>query len=144
AVGQSIGLFVRKAGMKLFANQGPVIIQAQNDKLELLARQGLDIVSTEDEIHITARRKITFNAGGTYITLDPHRIELGTKGDCNIKAAHFAFLGPARLAPDLPVLPAKEAEPSLPVFVSPPLGGPACGKQIDGPCTREDCPCIRG
>lgn len=114
AVGQSIGLFVRKLGMKLYANQGPVTIQAQNDGLELLARHGLDIVSTEDEIHITARKKITLNAGGTYITLDPYRIELGTRGDFTIKAAHFEFRGPAKLHPDVPWLPRElndEAKP---------------------------------
>ncbi|WP_207882870.1 type VI secretion system Vgr family protein [Pseudomonas sp. 30_B] len=114
AVGQSIGLFARKLGMKLYANQGPVTIQAQNDGLELLARHGLDIVSTEDEIHITAKKKITLNAGGTYITLDPYRIELGTRGDFAIKAAHFEFRGPAKLHPDVPWLPRElndEAKP---------------------------------
>ncbi|WP_448680966.1 type VI secretion system Vgr family protein [Pseudomonas nicosulfuronedens] len=144
AVGENISIFARKLGMKLFANQGPVSIQAQNDRLELLARQGLDIVSSEDEIHITAKKKIIFNAGGTYITLDPHSIESGTRGDYLIKSAHFAFRGPAGLAPELPMLPAKEAAPPPKTLVSAPLGGPACGKQTNGPCTREDCPCMRG
>ncbi|MDN6860094.1 type VI secretion system tip protein VgrG [Pseudomonas sp. CAN2814] len=117
AVGQNISLFVRKAGMKLFANQGPVIIQAQNDNLELLARQGLDIVSSEDEIHITAKKKITFNAGGTYITLDPHRIELGTQGDFNIKAAHFGLVGPAQQPPEFTLLPARQASTAPPALL---------------------------
>ncbi|TLX69585.1 DUF2345 domain-containing protein, partial [Pseudomonas nicosulfuronedens] len=105
AVGEGISLFARKLGMKLFANQGPVTIQAQNDGLALLARHGLDIVSTEDEIRITAKRKITLNAGGTCITLDPYHIELGTKGDFTIKASHFDMRGPAKLHPDVPWLP---------------------------------------
>jgi len=117
AVGQNISLFVRKAGMKLFANQGPVTIQAQNDRLELLARQGLDIVSSEDEIHITAKKKITFNAGGTYITLDPHRIELGTQGDFNIKAAHFGLVGPAQQPPEFTLLPARQASTAPPALL---------------------------
>ncbi|NNA00465.1 DUF2345 domain-containing protein, partial [Pseudomonas lundensis] len=63
-VGQGMSLFVRKLGIKLIANQGAINIQAQNDKLQLMARHGLDITSTEDEIRITAKKKITLNAGG--------------------------------------------------------------------------------
>ncbi|WP_236235082.1 type VI secretion system Vgr family protein, partial [Pseudomonas tohonis] len=36
-VGEGVSLFVRKLGLKLIANQGAVQIQAQNDRLELLA-----------------------------------------------------------------------------------------------------------
>ncbi|MFJ3262199.1 DUF2345 domain-containing protein, partial [Pseudomonas sp. NPDC086581] len=116
AVGEGIGLFAGKLGMKLFANQGPVSIQAQNDRMELLARHGLEITSTEDEIRITAKRKITLNAGGTYITLDPHRIELGTKGDFLIKAGHFSLLRPAKQPPEFSALPAR-----LPAMAPPAL-----------------------
>ncbi|MGY2184454.1 DUF2345 domain-containing protein, partial [Pseudomonas agarici] len=73
-VGQGLSLFVRKLGIKLIANQGPVSVQAQNDTLELLARQGLSITSTEDEIRIVAKKKITLNGGGSYLTLDPSGI----------------------------------------------------------------------
>jgi type VI secretion system secreted protein VgrG len=105
-VGQGLSVFVRKVGIKLIANQGPVSVQAQNDRLELMARHGLDITSTEDEIHITAKKKITINAGGSYITLDPYRIESGTEGDYHIKSAHFDYSGPASMTaahPEYPV-----------------------------------------
>ncbi|WP_447749089.1 type VI secretion system Vgr family protein [Pseudomonas nicosulfuronedens] len=101
-VGEGMSLFVRKLGMKLFANQGAVQIQAQNDRMELLARQALEITSTEDEIHITAKKKIVLNAGGTYITLDPYSIESGTQGDYLIKSAHFDFQGPAKQPLEIP------------------------------------------
>lgn len=104
-VGQGVSLFVRKLGIKLIANQGAVKIQAQNDKLELLARHGLDITSTEDEIHITAKKKITLNAGGSYITLNPSSIESGTQGDYLIKSAYFDFLAPAQQVLDMPQPP---------------------------------------
>ncbi|NIX91861.1 DUF2345 domain-containing protein, partial [Pseudomonas fulva] len=74
------------------ANQGPVTIQAQNDTLSLIARHGLEISSTEDEIRITAKKKITLNAGGSYITMDACSIESGTEGDYLIKAASFEYL----------------------------------------------------
>ncbi len=104
-VGQGLSLFVRKLGIKLIANQGPVTVQAQNDTLEVMARLGLSITSTEDEIHIVAKKKITLNAGGSYITLDQNSIESGTLGDHNIKSAHFDYLGPARMTATHPAYP---------------------------------------
>ena len=104
-VGEGMSLFVRKLGLKLIANQGAVQLQAQNDRMEILARQGLDIVSTEDEIHITARKKIVLNAGGTYIRMDNCGIESGTQGDYLIKSAHFDFQGPAKQEMAVPELP---------------------------------------
>ncbi|MGF6098829.1 type VI secretion system Vgr family protein [Pseudomonas sp. 18175] len=104
-VGQGVSLFVRKLGIKLIANQGEVSIQAQNDTLELIARHGLSITSTEDEIHITAKKKITLNGGGSYITLDQSRIESGTQGDHLIKAAYFDFLSSAQQVLDMPQPP---------------------------------------
>ena len=106
-VGEGMSLFVRKLGLKLLANQGPVVIQAQNDTLEILARQGLQITSTEDEIHITAKKKITLNAGGSYITLDQCGIESGTEGDFNVKTADFNYLeGKAPQPAQIPAVPA--------------------------------------
>ncbi|MFJ3076930.1 DUF2345 domain-containing protein, partial [Pseudomonas sp. NPDC087029] len=96
-VGRGLSLFVRKLGIKLIANQGPITVQAQNDTLELLARNGLSITSTEDAISITAKKKITLNAGGSYITLDACCIEAGTEGDYNVKSAHFYYSGPASM-----------------------------------------------
>ncbi|MBT8768446.1 type VI secretion system Vgr family protein [Metapseudomonas boanensis] len=112
-VGEGVSLFVRKLGLKLIANQGAVQIQAQNDRLELLARHGLDIVSSEDEIRITAKKKITLNAGGSYITLDPYRIESGTQGDYLIKAVHFDYQGPASMTATHPEYPKLASAPRL-------------------------------
>ncbi|MCV6837511.1 DUF2345 domain-containing protein, partial [Yersinia pestis subsp. pestis] len=69
-VGNTLSIFVRKLGMKLIANQGSITVQAQNDLMELLARKAITITSTEDEIKITVKKRITLNAGGSYITLD--------------------------------------------------------------------------
>ncbi len=49
--------------------------------MELLARKEISIVSTEDEIKIIAKKKITLNGGGSYITLDANAIESATAGD---------------------------------------------------------------
>ncbi|BCG27723.1 type IV secretion protein Rhs [Pseudomonas tohonis] len=102
-VGEGVSLFVRKLGLKLIANQGAVQIQAQNDRLELLARQGLDIVSTEDEIHITAKKRIVLNGGGSYLTLAPGEVELGS-GEFIIKA-RVNRQGGASQPAAMPVMP---------------------------------------
>jgi len=118
-VGQGLSLFVRKLGIKLIANQGPVRVQAQNDKLELLARHGLEITSTEDEIHITAKKKIVLNGGGSYITLETCGIESGTAGDHNIKAAHFEYSGPASMKATHPDYPQSLSRQTLRVNLPP-------------------------
>ncbi|WP_337058561.1 type VI secretion system Vgr family protein [Pseudomonas sp. USHLN015] len=112
-VGEGVSLFVRKLGLKLIANQGAVQIQAQNDRLELLARQGLDIVSTEDEIRITAKKRIVLNGGGSYISVDACSIESGTQGDHLIKAAHFDYQGAASMKATHPQYPKLESAPRL-------------------------------
>jgi type VI secretion system secreted protein VgrG len=104
-IGQGLSLFVRKVGLKLISNEGPVSIQAQNDTLELLARQGINITSTEDEIHITAKKRIVLNAGGSYVAIERCSIESGTAGDYLIKAAHFDFKAKAEQPVEIPVLP---------------------------------------
>lgn len=122
-IGQGLSLFVRKMGFKLVANQGPVQLQAQNGPLEILARQGLHICSSEDEVSIVARKKITLNAGGSYLTLDPCCIELGTRGDCNIKSAHLAYSGPASMKAAHPSYPSRQSPQPvrLKVFQAPNL-----------------------
>ncbi|WP_236200360.1 DUF2345 domain-containing protein, partial [Pseudomonas pseudonitroreducens] len=117
-VGEGMSLFVRKLGMKLIANQGAVQIQAQNDRMEILARQGLDIVSTEDEIHITAKKKIILNAAGTYIRMDNCGIESGTQGDYLIKSVHFDFQGPASMPATHPQYPRLESTQRIKVRIS--------------------------
>ncbi|MDU4253050.1 type VI secretion system tip protein VgrG [Pseudomonas sp.] len=112
-VGEGVSLFVRKLGMKLIANQGAVQIQAQNDRMEILARMGMDIVSTEDEIHISAKKKIILNAAGTYVSMDQHGIESGTQGDYLIKSAHFDHQGPASMPATHPQYPKLEAAQRL-------------------------------
>jgi type VI secretion system secreted protein VgrG len=104
-IGQGLSVFVRKLGIKLIANQGPVSVQAQNDQLELLARHELSITSTEDEVRITAKKKITLNGGGSYYILDASGIESGTAGDHKAKAARHEFNLPASEAIPLPELP---------------------------------------
>ncbi|PVZ79393.1 type VI secretion system tip protein VgrG [Serratia sp. S1B] len=108
-VGNTLSIFVRKLGMKLIANQGPITLQAQNDVMELMARKGISIVSTEDEIRITAKKKITLNAGSSYITLDANKIESGTAGEYLTKAGSYGRMEKASIKAAMPVFPVIEA-----------------------------------
>ncbi|HBB1758306.1 TPA: type VI secretion system tip protein VgrG [Escherichia coli] len=107
-VGQALSVFVRKAGIKLLANKGAISVQAQNDLMELLAKKEIIITSTEDEIKITAKKKITLNGGGSYIRLDACGIEAGTPGEYNVKAGYYGRKPKAKLTPELMAFPVIE------------------------------------
>lgn len=113
-VGQALSVFVRKAGIKLFANKGAISVQAQNDLMELLAQKSIEITSTEDEIKITAKKKITLNGGGSYIRLDACGIEAGTPGEYNVKAGYYGrkpkAKPKAKLTPELMAFPVIKSE----------------------------------
>ena len=108
-VGQALSVFVRKAGIKLFANKGAISVQAQNDLMELLAQKSIEITSTEDEIKITAKKKITLNGGGSYIRLDACGIEAGTPGEYNVQAGYYGRKPKAKLTPELMAFPVIES-----------------------------------
>jgi len=107
-VGNTLSVFVRKLGIKLIANQGPVKIQAQNDLMELVARGELSITSTEDEIKIIAKKKLTLNGGGSYIRIDASAIESATAGEYRTKAGHYGRKASASEKVTLPVFPVME------------------------------------
>ncbi|HAH6901537.1 TPA: type VI secretion system tip protein VgrG [Escherichia coli] len=109
-VGQALSVFVRKAGIKLFANKGAISVQAQNDLMELLAQKSIEITSTEDEIKITAKKKITLNGGGSYIRLDACGIEAGTPGEYNVKAGYYGRKPKEKLTPELMAFPVIKSE----------------------------------
>ncbi|KLG15701.1 type IV secretion protein Rhs [Enterobacter roggenkampii] len=104
-VGNALSVFVRKMGIKLIANQGPVQVQAQNDLMALLARKEISIVSTEDEIRIIAKKKITLNGGGSYITLDANAIESATAGEYRTRAGYYVRREKAHHKPEMMVFP---------------------------------------
>jgi len=111
-VGNALSVFVRKLGIKLIANQGPVRIQAQNDLMELVARGELSITSTEDEIHITANKRVVINGGGSYINLDANGIESATLGEYRTKAGFYGRKEKANNPEQFPSIAPETTEPS--------------------------------
>ncbi|KGD77106.1 type IV secretion protein Rhs [Pantoea agglomerans] len=111
-VGNALSVFVRKLGIKLIANQGPVKIQAQNDLMELVARGEFSITSTEDEIHITANKRVVINGGGSYINLDANGIESATLGEYRTKAGFYGRKEKANNPEQFPSIAQETTEPS--------------------------------
>ncbi|WP_320714316.1 type VI secretion system tip protein VgrG [Enterobacter sp. 61D5] len=100
--------FVQELGMKLVAAKGKVEMQAQSDGMDILACKALTVMSTDDEIIISAKKKITLKCGGSYITIDPAKIENGTGGNYYIKSADFDYDGPATMDAPFPKFTACE------------------------------------
>jgi type VI secretion system secreted protein VgrG len=93
--GEAIGLFAHKQGMKLFANQGDIELQAQNANLNIAAKQDIKVDSVDGNITLTADKKITLICGGAYIKISSEGIELGTAGNLRFKSAILQKTGPA-------------------------------------------------
>lgn len=111
-VGNALSVFVRKLGIRLIANQGPVRVQAQNDLMELIARGEISVVSTENSIEIIAKKQVTINGGGSYITLDANGIESATQGEYLTKAGHYGRKEKANKPEDFPNVAPETTEPS--------------------------------
>ncbi|OCG28361.1 hypothetical protein A9G11_11090 [Gilliamella sp. wkB108] len=93
--GEAVGLFAHKSGMKLFANQGDVEVQAQNANLAMAAKQDIKVDSVDDKITVTAGQNITLICGGSYIKINSSGIELGTSGNVYLKCNTMQKMGPA-------------------------------------------------
>ena len=97
SAGESVGILAQKSGMKFFANQGKIEIQAQNDAIALAAKQDIKIDSTTSKIEFSAAEEITLMCAGSYIKINGEGIELGTSGNVLIKSNAMQKMGPANL-----------------------------------------------
>ncbi|USA47902.1 type VI secretion system tip protein VgrG [Acinetobacter sp. C26M] len=107
------GLFAAQGGIKQVAAKGKFEMLAQADGMDLLAKQGIQIISTEDRIEITSPKEIVITAGGSQIKLDGSGIFPTTGGKFEVKAGQHLFMGGASVnvpAIDLPDCSAKQAD----------------------------------
>ncbi|WP_256852683.1 type VI secretion system Vgr family protein [Pantoea sp. Fr+CA_20] len=75
--GKQLGLFAQNGKLSLISDQGPVLVQAQNDALHLSAAQKLSISSMSD-ILFAGKKKVTLIGGGSYVRIEAGGIEYGT------------------------------------------------------------------
>ncbi|MEB6667002.1 type VI secretion system tip protein VgrG [Acinetobacter vivianii] len=88
-----ISLFAAQNGFKQVAAKGKFEAHAQSDGLDLLAKQGIQIMSTEDRIEITSPKEIVITAGGSQIKLNGSGIFPVTGGKFEVKAGQHLFMG---------------------------------------------------
>jgi len=110
---QKISLFAAQEGARLFAGQGKVEIQAQGDGLDVIARKGVQIISTEDTVYITSPTEINLTANGSQVKLNGSGIFPVTGGKLEVKAGQHLFMGASSINPpalDLPDCSAKQTQ----------------------------------
>ncbi|MFM0058715.1 type VI secretion system Vgr family protein [Paraburkholderia phytofirmans] len=105
SVAEKISLFVQSAGMKLFAGNGKVEIQAQSDGMDLFAEKQLHISSAGQDVLVAAKQKVVVTSGGASITIENGDVEIRCPGKFTVKAASHSFEGPASGDTPLPALP---------------------------------------
>jgi len=88
-----ISLFAAQNGIKQVAAKGKFEAHAQSDGMDLLAKQGIQIISTEDRIEITSPKEIVIIAGGSQIKLNGSGIFPVTSGKFEVKAGQHLFMG---------------------------------------------------
>ncbi|WP_171299365.1 type VI secretion system Vgr family protein [Acinetobacter pittii] len=110
---QKISLFAAQEGARFFAGQGKVEIQAQGDALDVIARKGVQITSTEDTVYITSPTEINLTANGSQVKLNGSGIFPVTGGKLEVKAGQHLFMGGSSINPpalDLPDCSAKQTQ----------------------------------
>ncbi|MGQ1460407.1 type VI secretion system Vgr family protein [Acinetobacter baumannii] len=107
--------FAAQSGLKAVAAQGKVEIQVQGDGADLIARKGIQIISTEDRIEISASKEIVITSGSSQIKINSSGIFPVSGGKFEVKAGQHVFMGGSSVSSNLPALPqlnmpAKELE----------------------------------
>ncbi len=108
-----ISLFAAQQGARLMAAKGKVEIQAQGDGMDLIARQGIKITSTEDRIEISSPKEIQLTAGGSQLSLNDAGVFFTTNMTFLCKAGQHVFTSAAAVNPpaiDLPDCSAKQTQ----------------------------------
>jgi type VI secretion system secreted protein VgrG len=91
---EKISLFAHKAGMKLFAAQGKMEVQAQSDAIEVIADQILKLISAKKSVEIAAAEEIKLSCAGSYLKINSAGIEHGTAKKWTVHAGDYDVLGP--------------------------------------------------
>ncbi|MGE8537752.1 MAG: DUF2345 domain-containing protein, partial [Acinetobacter sp.] len=100
-----ISLFAAQDGARLYAGQGKVEIQAQDEAIEMIARKVMKLISTEDKIEITSPKEIVLTAGGSQIKINGGGVVVTTGGKFECKAGQHSFVNGAKVKTEIPVLP---------------------------------------
>jgi type VI secretion system secreted protein VgrG len=103
--GQGASLYTHQGGITAHAANGPVSVRAHTDTLHLLAQQGIQISSVNDEIRLFAKDTLTLGAADSSIVLDGPDITVTTPGSYQQMGGNHAMVPGGSAAAALPALP---------------------------------------
>ena len=100
--GKDIEQFSLDGDIRVIANKGKIVHQAQHNALEITADKSVTIMSTKDHILMAAEKHITMSSGGAYIKISDGNIEFACPGTLTFKSAGRSFTGPASMQTVMP------------------------------------------
>ncbi len=105
-----ISLFAAQEGARLYAGKGKVEIQAQGDGADLIARKGVQIISTEDRIEFIAKKKIVILSDTSMLEVSGKGVLTTTPGLFESKAGQHKFESGQKIVTTLPNIPNSNLE----------------------------------
>lgn len=100
-----ISLFSVMDGINFIAAQGKFNIHAQANALELFAKLGITISSTEDKIEINSPKEVQITGKSSRITLNSTGILCETDRLFEVKSGQQKFQGGQKVKTEIPLLP---------------------------------------
>jgi len=92
-----ISFFAAQDGARMYAGKGKIELQAQSDGTDIIARKGIQIISTEDRIEITSPKEIVLTADGSQLKINSSGIFPVTGGKLEVKAGQHLFMSGANI-----------------------------------------------
>lgn len=96
-VQNKISFFAAQDGAKMYAGKGKIELQAQSDGTDIIARKGIQIISTEDRIEIISPKEIILTADGSQLKINSSGIFPVTGGKLEVKAGQHLFMSGANI-----------------------------------------------
>ncbi|MDQ0042590.1 type VI secretion system Vgr family protein [Variovorax boronicumulans] len=101
--GKDIGQFARTGDIRVIANEGKLIHQAQHNSVEITGEKAITIQSTEGGITIKAKKSITLALDdGTYLRMGGGKVVWGMTGEYLVQTANYRINGPSTIGVDFP------------------------------------------
>lgn len=110
---QALRLFAKEQGVRVVAGEGAIQVQAQDDRIELIAKRVLELISESDWIRIKAAKGISLEVDGTRLEIVPEGFIFNTPGNHHVWAADVQSFGPKTAKAILPQLPERVCLPCL-------------------------------